>query len=586
MKKNICNCKNENYTKSGQVSTFKLFPIFDRRYVSKKVNTRTEIISSLHNPGFSLNVERENCLTCDNQMTKQQKLQLKKKSTPFRMPFNHYRKRSTCRGGADDFNTSGGTKTNGDCLENVKVIKETVSACDCPKTLITSRLVGKTGIRFINNTTYKNYLQNNGMLYSQNSQGLLNENKVSGEKNLYKIGNSESMSYNMNLNPNTVDPNCMIYKKKPQSITNISFTTKKIPTATKKLSNPGHGISGSVSSRSRIHRLKYQAKLSSQINHNSLGTYNNCINGEECSKYKNPGPNTKENKRTIIQCNYSRKNSLLYKCPIPFVGENDFVLRVIDDKLQIKMSQYYYGQQGLTRTYLYSLKIPQNTNATADIKYSHYTIENDGNIAVIKGDFSRLFAGTMTFLEITRDWNTIATNLNTVDVELNTDDTDILRVVKTNINPNYSENIITTIDERVHYNYGPYVELDIYKNNIRIRLTEDYLNYQTQKIYLYSIKVSPFLGAIITTSDTDHMNNYQASYERLTTTIKGKFQNLFNANMSFIELNTSWKIIAHISNLVDIAPKYSSELINIVKTNLNPNFVSMVSLHDRTISYY
>ena len=187
MSKNICNCKNENYTKSGQVSTFKLFPIFDRRFVSEKVNTRTEIITSLNNPGFSLNVERENCITCDDQMTKQQKLQLKKKSTPFRMPFNHYRKRSTCRGGTDDFNTSGGARINGDCLENVKVIKETVSACDCPKTLITSRLVGKTGVRFINDTTYKNYLQNNGMLYSQNSTAFSNENKVTGQESVYKI---------------------------------------------------------------------------------------------------------------------------------------------------------------------------------------------------------------------------------------------------------------------------------------------------------------------------------------------------------------------------------------------------------------
>ena len=223
-------------------------------------------------------------------------------------------------------------------------------------------------------------------------------------------------------------------------------------------------------------------------------------------------------------------------------------------------------------------------NATVYAKTSHYTITNEGEVDIIKGDFSRLFASTMTFLEITRDWTTIAINLNTIDVELPNSEPNILRVVKTNINPNNSENIITQMNERVHYNYGPYIELDLNNYNIRIRLTEDYLNYQTQKIYLYSIKVSPFLGAI--TSYTTHMNDYQASYERLTTIIKGKFKKLFDANMSFIELTTDWKIIARISNLIDIAPKYSSDLINIVKTNLNPNFVSMVNLHDKTISYY
>ena len=583
MKKNVCNCKDENYTKLGAFSSFKLFPIFDRTFVRQKINTRTEIISNLNTSGFSLNVDRVNGTTCDNIMTKQQKLQLKNKTTPFRMPFNHYRKRSTCRGGQDDFNTSGGLRQNGDCLENVKVIKETTNSCDCPKTLITSRLVGKTGVRFINDTTYKNYLQSNGMLYSQNSQGLLNENKVSGKENLYKIGNLEKMAYNVNLNPNAVDPNCMIYRKRPISVTNVTYTTKNIPTATKKFSNPKYGKTGSVSSRSRVHRLKYQAKLSSQINHSGKFNYNNCINGEECSQYKNPGSNNK-NKNTSIECTPSRINGLMQKCPLPFIGDNDFILRVIDDKLQIKMTKYYYEQKGYTRTYLYSLKIPTNTNATVNAKTSHYTITNEANVDVIKGDFDKLFTSTMTFLEITRNWTTIAVNLNTIDVELPKSEPKILRVIQTNINPNNTDNIVEQINERVHYNYGPYIELDLNNYNIRIRLTEDYLNYQTHKIYLYSLKVSPFLGAI--TTGIMGMGDYQASSEKLTTTIKGKFQKLFDANMSFIELTKNWKIIANISNLSQIPPTYSSDLINIIKTNLNPNFVSMINLNDKTISYY
>ena len=45
MSKNVCNCKTQNFTAS--MSTFKLFPIFDRKYVPEKVNPRTEIITKL-----------------------------------------------------------------------------------------------------------------------------------------------------------------------------------------------------------------------------------------------------------------------------------------------------------------------------------------------------------------------------------------------------------------------------------------------------------------------------------------------------------------------------------------------------------
>ena len=305
MSKNVCNCKNKNFTAS--VSTFKLFPIFDRKYVPEKVNPRTQIITQSSQLNFPINVDRISCGTLNCNITKQQKLEQNKKPTPFRMPYNHYRKQSTCRT---------------DCMENVKVIKETVDACECPKTIITARLVGKTGVRFINETTYKTYLQRNGMLFSQNSQGILNENKVSG--NEYKIGQLESMVYNKNnnvkdpiLNPNGTDPNCMIYRNRPTSLTDISFSIKKIPTTTRKYSNAKYGRNGSVSSRSRLHRLKYQTKMGSQINYNNPTTYNNCINGEICSQYKNPGPNIKENKNTPVECIPSRsKNQTKLRCPI------------------------------------------------------------------------------------------------------------------------------------------------------------------------------------------------------------------------------------------------------------------------------
>lgn len=305
MSKNVCNCKNKNFTSS--VSTFKLFPIFDRKYVPEKVNPRTQIITQSSQLNFPINVDRVSCETWNCNITKQQKLERNKKPTPFRMPYNHYRKQSTCRT---------------DCMDNVKVIKETVDACECPKSIITTRLVGKTGVRFINESSYKTYLQRNGMLFSQNSEGILNENKVSG--NEYKIGQLESMVYNKNnnvkdpiLNPNGTDPNCMIYRNRPTSLTDISFSIKKIPTTTRKYSNAKYGRNGSVSSRSRLHRLKYQTKMGSQINYNNPTTYNNCINGEICSQYKNPGPNIKENKNTPVECIPNRsKRQTKQTCPL------------------------------------------------------------------------------------------------------------------------------------------------------------------------------------------------------------------------------------------------------------------------------
>jgi hypothetical protein len=307
MSKNVCNCKNKNFTPS--VSTFKLFPIFDRKYVPEKVNPRTQILTQSSQLNFPMNVDRISCETWNCNITKQQKLERNKKPTPFRMPYNHYRKQSTCRT---------------DCMDNVKVIKETVDACECPKSIITTRLVGKTGVRFINETTYKTYLQRNGMLFSQNSEGILNENKVSG--NEYKIGQLESMVYNKNtnnnikdpiLNPNGTDPNCMIYRKRPTSLTDISFSIKKIPTTIRKYSNAKYGRNGSVSSRSRVHRLKYQTKMGSQINYNNPTTYNNCINGEICSQYNNPGPNIKENKNTPVECIPTRsKLQTKQTCPV------------------------------------------------------------------------------------------------------------------------------------------------------------------------------------------------------------------------------------------------------------------------------
>ena len=74
-------------------------------------------------------------------------------------------------------------------------------------------------------------------------------------------------------------------------------------TTTKKYSNPYHNTSGSVSSKAHIHKKKFRNILAGQSVGKKDG-YNNCRNGEFCSLYMKPGPNTKlfMGKTSIQRC--------------------------------------------------------------------------------------------------------------------------------------------------------------------------------------------------------------------------------------------------------------------------------------------
>lgn len=281
--KESCTCKNENFNEG--IATFRLFSLRDNKFNPIYRNPREFIKSNLNNKNYIFNPDRANAVSC-SELSLQQKLEIKKKPTPFRMPYNHYRKKYNC-------------DENNNCLENVKVVKETATPCECPKSVITSRLVGKTGVRFINDTTYKNYLQNNGKLFLQNAQGLLNENKVDDIEHTFKIGNLEEGVSNKSTNTNISKKNCMVYNVNPISLTSISYSYKKIPTATKKYKNPKFASNSSVSSRSRLNRLKYNTILSGQINNSKSNKTTNCLNGEICSIYKNSRLNNKERKKEI-----------------------------------------------------------------------------------------------------------------------------------------------------------------------------------------------------------------------------------------------------------------------------------------------
>ena len=254
-------------------ATFRLMSIFNNRFAPIYKNSRTEIINGTIT---NLNTNRDNYEPLDGcQSTKQQKLSIRHKPTPYRVPYNHYRKTYSC---------------SKNCIENEKVIKNIdVSGCFddngietqiCKKVNYTkTRLVNKFGFRNVNNGgNYKNYLQSAGKLYEQNAFGILPENQDLSGVNSYNIETPNSL-------------NCKISYKIPGSISSVNVQKQKIPTATRKWANPGYNSRTSVNSRNRTQRLKYNAKMGGQRN-SRFSTNNNCINGQECSKYVAPGRST------------------------------------------------------------------------------------------------------------------------------------------------------------------------------------------------------------------------------------------------------------------------------------------------------
>lgn len=328
-KKLVCNnCIIRDYPLRSQ--TFKLIPIYNNRFVITNENP-VQYINKLKNnltPNVNLNTNRANCGICET-TTKQQKLTIRKKPTPWRMPYNHNRKKYVCQ-------------TN-NCT-NVKVIKETVDKCQCPGTIITTRFTDKNGISKNNSSnSYKSYLYSRAKLFEQSAQGLLPENRVENLDTIQKlpeINNTDGNEEQDNENPdNTQDHICGTGTNKidlnnnaraPQTpklqntyyIGTINGTVKNIQSGTEEkyprcelTSVKGHGLNSktfqykkmpiaikkqkptSSSSKSRLLRLKYQTKMKSTHINNS---YNNCSPGDLCQKYITPGDNLKKTTQKIM----------------------------------------------------------------------------------------------------------------------------------------------------------------------------------------------------------------------------------------------------------------------------------------------
>ena len=307
MPKTICTC-NDDSTKeyANEAPTFQTYYHFDNTFVPTFQNP-SRILKDLVKNGAPINlVDRANCNSCDDSVSTQEKLRVRKKDrpTPYRVPYNHFRKVTSCITGCDT---------------NVKIIKDlSCNDTDCvPVNYSISRLVDKNGVRNLNNGgNYKNYLQLKGKTYYQNTAGILPENAVSDKINTYKIGSVEKTVNNYNSGTSVDD--CQLGYGVTTSLFDKSFTILSFNTTTKKYSNPSHKTSGSVSSKQHIHKKKFRNILAGQSVGKKDG-YNNCRNGEFCTLYMKPGPNTKlfMGKTPIQRCIPPRIRGIKQTCPVP-----------------------------------------------------------------------------------------------------------------------------------------------------------------------------------------------------------------------------------------------------------------------------
>ena len=320
MPKTTCSCANDSEKQyTNNAPNFFTFNHFDNKYVPSFQNPSRILRDMVAGGAPSSLVDRANCLTCDDTVSTQDKLLVRKKDrpTPYRVPYNHYRKVSSC-------NTT-------DCLSNVKINKDI--SCndiqDCPTVnYAIYRQVDKFGIRNLNNGgNYKNYLQTKGKNYEQNTFGILPECAISGKEHTFKIGAVENLVYNKNSNTQFRE-NCQLGYEIRSSKQEKEYSIVAMNTTTRKYSNPYHNTSGSVSSRAHINKKKFRNILSGQ----RIGKdgYNNCINGQLCSIYMAPGPNTKLISARNIQqrCLPSRIRGRKQRCP--YLTEEEIIALIAE----------------------------------------------------------------------------------------------------------------------------------------------------------------------------------------------------------------------------------------------------------------
>ena len=173
-RKQVCDCKNENYNKSSNFASFFLMGNYNNRFDPKYTNPKTQITNGTIK---NLNTERAGFIVCDK-ATKQQKLSIRHKPTPYRVPYNHYRK---------SYGTTDSSGNIAKCITNEKFVGYTPADGCFNTTYAISRITNKCRQNSTGAGDYNSYLQSSGKLYTQNAFGILPENKVSDSSNLYRI---------------------------------------------------------------------------------------------------------------------------------------------------------------------------------------------------------------------------------------------------------------------------------------------------------------------------------------------------------------------------------------------------------------
>ena len=257
MPKNRCSCNDDSQKKyKNEAESFRTHFHLDNAFIPIFQNPSRVLRDLVKSTNSISLVDRANCNSCNDNVSTQEKLKVRKKNrpTPYRVPYNHFRKITSCKE---------------DCTTNVKIIKDiSCNSLDqtlCPKVnYAISRLVDKNGVRNINNGgNYKNYLQTSGKDYYLNTAGILPENAVPGQIHTYKIGALENTVFNYNSGTQ-LDYNCRLNYSATTSLTEKSFTLSKINTTTKKYSNPSFRQTGSVSSKAHLHKKKFKNRLAGQ----------------------------------------------------------------------------------------------------------------------------------------------------------------------------------------------------------------------------------------------------------------------------------------------------------------------------------
>ena len=415
MSKEICNCENDNFIQGE--GSFDLSGRFVNRFAPEFENPRYNIISGKIQ---NLNTNRSNCDTTNCSPTKQQKLSVRNKPTPYRVPYNHYRKRFTCIT---------------DCSTNVKIIKEKTCDINCQKTTYgITRLVNKAGVRLRNNGgDYINYLQSMGKTHIQHSVGIIPEFRSNNDPNSYKIKN-EGFVYNKNYN--TVDnSNCGIFNQKPDGLYSQTFDKKKIPTAVRKYKNKGFSTNSSVSSKNRLLQLKYNTTLAGQITKDG---YNNCVNGELCSLYQQSGPNTKmrTHRPKCKRFNFKgrRQSCFIYRNPnlagIVKIGgvtiKGYFLSAILFDSNSYSMSgvtfQWIRNDQDIVGAVYQQYKLV-DTDVSKKIKVRIKYVDNNGYLETVTSNPTKdislnNFTGTVTITGSTVKYEPLSVNITESDKPL------------------------------------------------------------------------------------------------------------------------------------------------------------------------